>query len=224
MIRDLFATSRLFAPEQGGASGAGPEKPVDPVKPDDNPDDTKPADDTKPDDTGKTFTRDELASIVSAQLEDFKSNKLPDLLQKAKEDGKTEANMSAKELAEKQAKEHEAQLEAREQALNAKEAKLATSSLLNEKKMPEALQKVLLEPLAGMKSDERAEAVDSIVKALGEAVQAEIVNRAKGTSTPAAGGETGSNMTQEKWDALDYASQAKIYTENPELAKKFASI
>lgn len=224
MIRDLFATSRLFSPEQGGASGAGPEKPVDPVKPDDNPDDTKPADDTKPDDTGKTFTRDELASIVSAQLEDFKSNKLPDMLQKAKEDGKAEANMSAKELAEKQAKEHEAQLEAREQALNAKEAKLATSSLLNEKKMPEALQKVLLEPLAGMKSDERAETVDSIVKALGEAVQAEIVNRAKGTSTPAAGGETGSNMTQEKWDALDYASQAKIYTENPELAKKFALI
>jgi hypothetical protein len=218
MIRDLFATSRLFAPEQGGASGADHEKSDDTKQADD----TK-QDDTKQDDTGKTFTRDELASIVSAQLEDFKSNKLPDMLEKAKEDGKAEANMSAKELAEKQAKEHEAQLEAREQALNAKEAKLATSSLLNEKKMPEALQKVLLEPLAGMKSDERAEAVDSIVKALGEAVQAEIVNRAKGTSTPATGGKSDTQISKEQWNKMSYSEQAKVYQENPTLAQSLMS-
>ncbi len=223
MIRDLFATSRLFAPEQGGAGGADPQKPVEPVNPDDKPDDTKPADDTKPDDTGKTFTRDELASIVSAQLEDFKKQKLPEMLEKAKEDGKAEANMSAKELAGKQAKEHEAELEAREQALNAKEAKLSTSSLLNEKKAPEALQNVLLEPLAGMKTDERTEAVDSIVKAFGEAVQAEIVNRAKGTSTPATGGAYDTQITKEQWSKMSYTEQAKVYKENPTLAQSLMS-
>src|SRR5699024_5546373 len=65
----------------------------------------------------KTFTRDQIGAMVEAQvkakLDDINSSwqsKLDDAVAKAKEDGKAEANMSAKELAEKEAKDREDKL------------------------------------------------------------------------------------------------------------------
>lgn len=222
MLKDLFRPYPMFDAPTDGA-GAGSDGDGTQQK------DTKPgADDGAGNGTEKTFTRAQLAQIANKQvqeaLEKFKTDSLPGLLAKAKEEGAADAKMSADELAQKQAKERLADIERREAELAQHEAEQSAKSLMSEKKVPDALQKVLLSSLVGMEPDARSLAVDAVVKSLGDAVQTEIVNRAKGTKTPAAGGETGSNMTQEKWDALDYASQAKIYTENPELAKKFTSI
>lgn len=98
----------------------------------------------------KTFTREELGKIVKAQLaeerkqwEQEQQGKLEDAIKKAKEDGKAEATMSAKELADKQAKDREdklkqqqAELESRTKELDHREHIAHTKDLLAEENLP----------------------------------------------------------------------------------------
>ena len=102
----------------------------------------------------KTFTREDIGKIVTAQIEDERKQweqKLADEVAKAKEDGKAEATMSAKELAEKQAKEHEEQLkqkqadlEKRQHELDRREHIAHTKDLLAEENLPTDSAEVLL--------------------------------------------------------------------------------
>lgn len=102
----------------------------------------------------KTFTREEIGKIVTAQIEDERKQwkqKLADEVAKAKEDGKTEATMSAKELAEKQAKEREEQLkqkqadlEKRQNELDRREHIAHTKDLLAEENLPTDSAEMLL--------------------------------------------------------------------------------
>lgn len=98
----------------------------------------------------KTFTREELGKIVKAQLAEERKQwdkeqqtKLEDAVKKAKEDGKAEATMSAKELADKQAKDREdklkqqqAELESRTKELDHREHIAHTKDLLAEENLP----------------------------------------------------------------------------------------
>lgn len=102
----------------------------------------------------KTFTREEIGKIVTAQIENERKQwkqKLADEVAKAKEDGKAEATMSAKELAEKQAKEREEQLkqeqadlEKLKQELDRREHIAHTKDLLTEENLPTDSAELLL--------------------------------------------------------------------------------
>lgn len=106
----------------------------------------------------KTFTRDQIGAMVEAQvkakLDDINSSwqsKLDDAVAKAKEDGKAEANMSAKELAEKEAKDREdklkqqmADLDKRQHELDHRDHISHTKDLLAEEKLPTSAAEMLL--------------------------------------------------------------------------------
>lgn len=106
----------------------------------------------------KTFTRDQIGAMVDAQvkakLDDINSSwqsKLDDAVAKAKEEGKAEANMSAKELAEKEAKDREdklkqqmADLDKRQHELDHRDHISHTKDLLAEEKLPTSAAEMLL--------------------------------------------------------------------------------
>lgn len=106
----------------------------------------------------KTFTRDQIGAMVDAQvkakLDDINSSwqsKLDDAVAKAKEDGKAEANMSAKELAEKEAKDREdklkqqmVDLDKRQHELDHRDHISHTKDLLAEEKLPTSAAEMLL--------------------------------------------------------------------------------
>lgn len=102
----------------------------------------------------KTFTREELGKIVKAQLADERKRweqEHADEIAKAKEDGKAEATMSAKELADKQAKEHEEQLKQQKADLDKRQSELDhrehiahTKDLLTEENLPTDSAEMLL--------------------------------------------------------------------------------
>ena len=91
---------------------------------------------------------------VKAKLDDINSSwqsKLDDAVAKAKEDGKAEANMSAKELAEKEAKDREdklkqqmANLDKRQHELDHRDHISHTKDLLAEEKLPTSAAEMLL--------------------------------------------------------------------------------
>lgn len=75
----------------------------------------------------KLFTREELGAAVSAQIaqerKKWEESHQADI-EKAKEDGRAEANMTAKQLAEKQAQDREAKAKKREEALDKRQKEL----------------------------------------------------------------------------------------------------
>lgn len=102
----------------------------------------------------KTFTREELGKIVKAQLAEERKQweqDHADDLEKAKEEGKTEASMTAKELAEKQAKDREEQFKKQQAALDERQQELDrrdhiahTKDLLAEEHLPTEGAEMLL--------------------------------------------------------------------------------
>lgn len=110
----------------------------------------------------KTFTRDEIGPMVDSQvsqklnakLDEINSSwqkKLDDAVTKAKEEGKTEASMTAKELAEKQAKDREEQFKKQQAALDERQQELDrrdhiahTKDLLAEEHLPTEGAEMLL--------------------------------------------------------------------------------
>jgi len=192
--------------------------PVDPKPTEPQTDPKQPED--KP--TEKTFTRDELARAVSAQIEKFKSDELPDMLKNARDEGAKEAKMSADELAEKREKEHEEKLNQLEQSLKKREAKLDAQAQLADSGLPSSVADTILPTLINMDADARATMIDSMKRSIEEAADQKVLEKTKGGPTP----KTGSNanvagMTQDKWNSLSYTQQAEIYKDDPETAKKF---
>ncbi len=102
----------------------------------------------------KTFTREELGKIVKAQLAEERKKWEQDHandIEKAKEEGKAEANMTAKELAEKQAKDREEQFKKQQAALEERQKELDhrdhiahTKDLLAEEHLPTEGAEMLL--------------------------------------------------------------------------------
>lgn len=115
----------------------------------------QPAEEQKPE---KTFTRDQIGSIVekqvSTKLDEVNSAwqaKLDEAVQKAKQDGKDEATLSAKELAEKQEKERAEELKRKQddlakrtQELDRREHIAHTRDLLAEQNLPTDSAEMLL--------------------------------------------------------------------------------
>lgn len=110
----------------------------------------------------KTFTRDDIGPMVDSQvskkldakLDEINSSwqkKLDEAVAKAKEEGKAEAGMSAKQLAEKEAKDREDKLKQKEadyakrvQALDRREHIAHTKDLLAEQNLPTSVAEMLL--------------------------------------------------------------------------------
>lgn len=192
------------------------KEPVEPKQPED------PQEPKQPD---KMFTRDDLAKITNAQvtqaIEKFKKESLPDLLNSKYAEGKEDAKLSAKELADKEAKEKQEKFERKEQELNQREAKLNTRNLLASKDVPEGMQDILLASIVKLDADKREDAVDTFNKAFQEAVHQGVLDKTAGKKTPQAGNPATTTITKEEFYKKSYAEQSKLLDDNPQLATQF---
>lgn len=216
----LLNRFNLFAPNDGGGSGAGSDGAGANQGGNQGAGDDGSGDGSGDGDgSKKTFTREEMAGIVSAQakklLDNFKANDLKKMLDEAKAEGEKQAQMTAEEKAEEQRKQAQADLEAREAKLARREAEADTRSLMADKDIPESLRTVLLPSVTGLDADKRGEALDTFKKAFDAAVQTATLNKAKGKHTPATGSSAGAGSAK-KFSEMTFEERTQLYRDDPE--------
>lgn len=170
----------------------------------------------------KTFTRDEIGGIVAKQVSERLAEErkkweqeTDEKVQQAKEDGKAEATMSAKELAEKQAKEREAKLDQREKdyeaqlaALDKREHLAHTRDLLSDQGLPTNVAEIVLGPTE--------EDTKNNIKQYKDLVDQGVRNELHRTSTqkePQNGGSTTTTAPNKNLADMNY-EEMQAYLEN----------
>lgn len=167
----------------------------------------------------KTFTREELGQIVSAQIakerkrweEEHQSD-----IEKAKEDGKAEASMTAKQLAEKQAKDQANKLNQREDALNKRQQALDrrdhishTKDLLAEQNLPTDGAEMLL----GETEDDTKANIQRFKELVNQGIRNELHKSSAGRS-PQNGSPANNNSAPKKDMAEMTYDEMKAYLES----------
>lgn len=180
---------------------AEPTEPTEPTKPgtgtEPNPVDnggtpTEPKEPVDP--QGKTFTREDLAKMIAAEKSKIQeeANKQ---IEAARSEGKTEGEKLAKLTAEQRAKLAEDQrakeLEDRENALNKRELEVATKTELSKSGLPETFLDLVL----AKDAESTNQRIETVKKSFNDAVNAEVVERMKGTTPKTGGAASGDSMT-----------------------------
>ena len=185
---------QFFAEDAGGDNGTGDDSSSKSDKQDSNANpnqnqDDKNGDTGKNDQNGRTFTRDDVRKMLSAEtnkaIEKFKTDSLPNLLEEAAKKGEERAKMSEAERRKADEEARVKELEAREQSLNQREALTATKDLLSNNELPLAFAEMLTD----LDADKRTENVANFKKAFNAAVQNGVEQRLKGKKTPQVGSE-----------------------------------
>ena len=166
----------------------------------------------------KTFTRDQIGAMVDAQvkakLDDINSSwqsKLDDAVAKAKEDGKAEANMSAKELAEKEAKDREdklkqqmADLDKRQHELDHRDHISHTKDLLAEEKLPTSAAEMLL----GKTEEETKKNIEDYKNLVAQGVRTEL-HRSSAGKAPQSGAPAQPQAPKKDMSEMTYEEMQK---------------
>lgn len=166
----------------------------------------------------KTFTRDQIGAMVDAQvkakLDDINSSwqsKLDDAVAKAKEEGKVEANMSAKELAEKEAKDREdklkqqmADLDKRQHELDHRDHISHTKDLLAEEKLPTSAAEMLL----GKTEEETKKNIEDYKNLVAQGVRNEL-HRSSAGKAPQSGAPAQPQAPKKDMSEMTYEEMQK---------------
>lgn len=166
----------------------------------------------------KTFTRDQIGAMVEAQvkakLDDINSSwqsKLDDAVAKAKEEGKAEANMSAKELAEKEAKDREdklkqqmADLDKRQHELDHRDHISHTKDLLAEEKLPTSAAEMLL----GKTEEETKKNIEDYKNLVAQGVRNEL-HRSSAGKAPQSGAPAQPQAPKKDMSEMTYEEMQK---------------
>ena len=168
-----------------------------------------------------TFTRDDLAKLVKEQLDAKKAEweqKTADAVAKAKQDGKDEATMTAKELADKHTKEREAKLDKKSAELDKRFAELERRDRLSQAR--NMLSKANLptdaaEMLVGKDDEETQQNINKYKSLVDQGVK-NAIHRSSAQSEPQNGG-SGSDVPTKKFSDMTLDEQTELYRKNPEL-------
>lgn len=166
----------------------------------------------------KTFTREQIGGIVDKQvatkLDEINSDwqkKLDEAVAKAKEDGKAEATMSAKELAEKQAKDREEQFKKQQDALNERQKELDhrdhiahTKDLLAEEHLPTERAEMLL----GETEEETKKNIESFKELVNQGVR-NALHKSSAGKAPQAGSPAQVEAPKKDMADMTYAEMQK---------------
>lgn len=134
-------------------------------------------------DDDKKYSRSEFRKMFAGQMNEFKTNELPGLLDKARQEGENRAKMTEKERIEADTKEREDKLNKRETALNQRDALSDTTAKLSENGLPTSFASILTD----LDEDKRAKNVKEFKKAFSEAVHNGVLEATKGGKTPQTG-------------------------------------
>lgn len=183
--------------------------------------DIKPEEEPKSEDKPqKTFTRDEIGGIVDKQvaskLDEVNSTwqkKLHEAVANAKQDGKEEATMTAKQLADKQAKEEADRLKHQQEELTQRTAELErrehlahTRDLLSAENLPTSSAEMLL----GATEEETKQNIAGFKQLVAQGVRNELHKSSAGKD-PQNGSPASSKPTPNKDMAdMNYAEMQKF--------------
>lgn len=134
-------------------------------------------------DDDKKYSRSEFRKMFAGQMNEFKTNELPGLLDKARQEGENRAKMTEKERTEADTKEREDKLNKRETALNQRDALSDTTAKLSENGLPTSFASILTD----LDEDKRTQNVKEFKKAFSEAVHNGVLEATKGGKTPQTG-------------------------------------
>lgn len=135
-------------------------------------------------DDDKKYSRSEFRKMFAGQMNEFKTNELPGLLDKARQEGEDRAKMTEKERIEADTKEREDKLNKRETALNQRDALSDTTAKLSENGLPTSFASMLND----LDEGKRTKNVKEFKKAFSEAVHNGVLEATKGGKTPQTGG------------------------------------
>ncbi|MEE6727419.1 DUF4355 domain-containing protein [Pediococcus acidilactici] len=135
--------------------------------------------------TGKTFTRDDIAKMISAEKDKWQKEHEADV-EEAKNEAAKLAKMSAKEREEAENKKRLDDIAKREADLNRRELEVATKTELVNSDLPESFLDVVI----GKDAESTKENIKKVKELFDKEVQAEVTNRLK-TDLPKAGSATG---------------------------------
>lgn len=167
------------------------------------------------------FTREDLSKLVAEQLADKKAEwekNMNDAVAKAKQDGKDEATMTAKELAEKHAKEREAELDKKSAELEKRFAELDKRDRLSKARdilSQQQLPTEAAELLVGKDDDETKQNIEAYQKLVEQGVK-NAIHRNSAQKEPQNGG-SGSDIPKKKFSDMTLDEQTALYRENPDL-------
>lgn len=162
---------------------------------------------SKTEDTSKSseklFSRDDMAKMVNAQMEQWKK----------------EQDMTAEELARQKEQEHLSQLQEREEAIRIRETTMDVQSNLQEAGLPKSFAGIIAK---SSDEDERKAIVVDIKTAFSQAVQAGIKEGLKGKKNPTAASTVHSgNLTADDiMKEPDDIKRQQLIKENMELFTK----
>lgn len=134
---------------------------------------------------GKTFTRDDIAKMISAEKTKWQKEHEADV-EEAKNEAAKLAKMSAKEREEAENKKRLDDIAKREANLNRRELEVATKTELVNSALPESFLDVVI----GKDAESTKENIKKVKELFDKEVQAEVTNRLK-TDLPKAGSAAG---------------------------------
>lgn len=134
---------------------------------------------------GKTFTRDDIAKMISAEKTKWQKEHEADV-EEAKNEAAKLAKMSAKEREEAENKKRLDDIAKREANLNRRELEVATKTELVNSALPESFLDVVI----GKDAESTKENIKKVKELFDKEVQAEVTNRLK-TNLPKAGSAAG---------------------------------
>lgn len=134
---------------------------------------------------GKTFTRDDIAKMISAEKTKWQKEHEADV-EEAKNEAAKLAKMSAKEREDAENKKKLDDIAKREANLNRRELEVATKTELVNSDLPESFLDVVI----GKDAESTKENIKKVKELFDKEVQAEVTNRLK-TDLPKAGNAAG---------------------------------
>lgn len=174
------------------------------------------------------FSRDDLARMVSEQLNKKLAEnnakweeKVAAAVEKAKQDGKDEATMSAKELADKKAKEDAERMQQREAEIDKRLAELdRRERLANARDLlaSEGLPTDAAEMMLGADNDQTKANIAKLKGLVDQAVKDQL-HRDSAQQEPTAGGSNHPAPTK-KFSEMTLDEQTALYRDNPDLYRQ----
>lgn len=171
------------------------------------------------------FSRDDLARMVSEQVNKKLAEnnakweeKVAAAVEKAKQDGKDEATMSAKELADKKAKEDAERMQQREAEIDKRLAELdRRERLANARDLlaSEGLPTDAAEMMLGADNDQTKANIAKFKGLVDQAVKDQL-HRDSAQQEPTAGGSSHPAPTK-KFSEMTLDEQTALYRDNPDL-------
>jgi hypothetical protein len=164
----------------------------------------------------KTYTLDDLkkngSQAAKNAVNEFKEKEMPKRIKAALDKQQEEQNMTAQQLADKRAKEREADLDKREAKISATEQRNLAISILSENNLSTDFAKYLV----GQNDEETKAKVSAYIASVNADVKSKVNNYAKGKQElPAGVDKLNHSSNQKNFKDMTFEERLELHRTNP---------